>query len=96
MPIEALTPATLDYVRLLGVTAVARSPSGRIFCTSNPAGCVEAHWCQPDEASRIAASAWRTGDILASARRLRIGVVPHFVMLRHAKQRVPDVPAPPA
>jgi hypothetical protein len=89
MPIEPLSPATRDYLRKLGMVAVAVSMADRVYVTTDPTGCKAAFWCERDAAGRLAQAAWKSADVPTTARLLRISVVPHPIMLsRVAREKV--------
>jgi hypothetical protein len=87
MPIENLTPSARDYLDSFGLTAVAISPTGRVFVSANPTGASAAFWCRNSDADKIARAAWARGDIAEAARRLHIAVTPHPIFVARVKAR---------
>jgi hypothetical protein len=79
--IEPLQPTTRDYLHKLGLVAVAVSMTNRVYVTTDPAGCQAAFWCERNDARRLSQVAWQSADVPEAARRLRIAVVPHPIML---------------
>jgi hypothetical protein len=74
MPIENLTPSARDYLDSFGLTAVAISPTGRVFVSANPTGASAAFWCRNSDADK-------------AARRLHIAMTPHPIFVAHVKAR---------
>jgi hypothetical protein len=88
MPTESLSPSARDYVAAFNLTAVAISPTGRVFISSNP-GANSAFWCRDDgTADKVAKAAWVRGDIAEAARRLHITVTPHPIFAARVRARV--------
>jgi hypothetical protein len=88
MPIESLSPSARDYCAAFNLTAVAISPTGRVFISSNPAGARAAFWCRDNgEADAVAKAAWARGDIAEAARRLHVTVTPHPIFAARVRAR---------
>ena len=68
--IEALSYASLDYLKSFNLAAVAVSPSGRVYVCRDPKGAVAAWWCKRDDADQIAHVAWTNADVPGAASRL--------------------------
>ena len=92
MPIvEPLSAASLDYLRSFNLKCVAISKTGRVFTCNNPAGMAGAWWVKADDADRIAAAAWSTGDVPSAAAKLGLVVTPHDVVRRRVAERTSKI-----
>ena len=65
-----------DYLFNFGARAVAISPTGFVYTSSNPAGAACAWWCRHDDALRLAKAAQANGAVDAVARRARARASP--------------------
>ena len=86
--IEPLSQGAHAYLEAFDLRAVCQSEGGRIFISDNPKGAAVAYWCRAADASRVAETAWQTGDILAAGQQCGVGLTPHAVVLRRTGERV--------
>lgn len=90
MPIiQPLSRKSLAYIAAFDLRCICITSSGRVYTARSPTiGVVGAWWCKADDADRIAAVAWSTGDVQSAASQLRIALTPHETVLRRVGERV--------
>ncbi len=85
--IARLSPTAVDYLIAFNVRAVAISTTGFVYTSTNPAGAACAWWCHYDDSLRLAKAAFASGDVVAVAKRLRIHLTEHAVVLERVRER---------
>ena len=97
MPSTIITPLSRDslaYIAAFDLRCICVTSSGRIFTAKNPqAGTAGAWWCKADDADRIAAIAWSTGDVPGAAAKLGIVATPHEIVVRRVQARTARIEA---
>lgn len=85
--IARLSSTAVDYLISFNVRAVAVSPTGFVYTSSNPAGAACAWWTHYDDALRLAKAAQRSGDVEAVAKRLHLHLTTHASVLGRVHER---------
>jgi hypothetical protein len=85
--IEPLSQGARAYLQAFDLRAVCQTEGGRIFISDNPKGAAVAYWCRAADASRVAETAWQTGDILAAGQQCGVGLTPHQIVLKRVGER---------
>jgi hypothetical protein len=85
--IPRLPAAAADYLAGFNARAVAISPTGFVFTSSNPSGAAKVWWCRHDDALRLAKAAHTSGDVEGVAKRLRIQLTAHDRVLERVRER---------
>ena len=83
--IAPLSSSAVDYLITFNARAVAITSAGFVYTSNNPAGAACAWWCQYDDALRLAKAAFASGDVVAVAKRLRIQLTEHAVVLERVQ-----------
>jgi hypothetical protein len=84
--ISALPREAKDYLGAFGIAAVAIYRDDRIGVSRDPAGAVAAWWVEADQAGGVVKQARKNGgDIPAAARKLRVTLTAHDVVIARAK-----------
>jgi hypothetical protein len=91
MPIEALSYASLDYLKSFDLAAVAISPSGRVYVCRDPKGAVGAWWCKAAFADAIANAAWANADVPGAAAKLGLPITAHSVVAKRVADRTAKI-----
>ena len=92
--IQPLSRDSLDYVAAFGLRCICVTSSGRVFTAKNPqAGTAGAWWTKSEDADRIAAIAWSTGDVPGAAAKLGVVATPHEVVVRRVQARTARIEA---
>ena len=73
------------------ISVPSQSEGGRIFVGDNPKGAAVAYWCRAADASRVAETAWQTGDILAAGQQCGVGLTPHQIVLKRVGGRTSKI-----
>ena len=91
--IEALSYASLDYLKSFDLRCICISSTGRVYVSRDPRGASAAWWCKQDIADTIANAAWTNGDVPGAASRLGLTVTPHSVVLKRVAARTERINA---
>jgi hypothetical protein len=82
MPIIPAIPARVrNYLFTFGSIAIALKARGVIVLTANPAGAEQAFWLKRTDGQRLLDECRVRGDIEAAARRLKIILTPHDLVM---------------
>jgi len=87
MPIDKLDPAVAHYLHAWNAKAVAVSPTGKVYATTDPTGANLAFWCVEKDAARLARAAEATGDVVGAAKRLGVRLTEHTKVVERARVR---------
>ena len=91
---QPLPRDSLANVAALGIRCIFVTSSGRIFTTKNPqAGTAGAWWTKSEDADKVAALAWSTGDVPGAAAELGIVATPHEIVVRRVQARTARIEA---
>ena len=85
--IAPLSSSAVDYLITFNARAVAITSAGFVYTSTNPAGAACAYWTQYDDALRLAKAAHASGDIVGTAKRLKIPLTEHATVLERVQAR---------
>ena len=92
MAIAPLTKPVCAYICQFGLTSVCRYRDGRLGTTRNPSGADRAVWIKADYAGTVLQIAkGNGGDIEAAARKAKVEVAEHSVVLARAETAVAKI-----
>ena len=87
--IQPLSRDSLDYLAAFDLRCICVTSSGRVYTAKNPTvGAAGVWWTKSEDADRVAALAWSTGDVPSAASQLRIALTPHETVCRRIGERV--------
>jgi len=91
--ISRLSATSRDYLSAFNLRAVAVSPTGHVYISTNPTGASVAWWCKAEDAKRILKDAQKTGDVPGIAARYGIRLTAHAHVLERVQQRTAKIDA---